>query len=253
MLFVVVSIGVNSSLLLYKYEIIMHNYCYFPLFQLSTIFILFDIKLRKRSVIRNLSIYHWSTSCKLPCRRVQGAQQEANKASVQIFKSISQIKECGAVRNPECWIFNYHGDTHSVTNDRISFRGVTLTVAKVRARVCRRYRSSPPGVGAFYAGYYSDRISFDVFAVVVDKRYSCINPLKVRRVSSFSSLLDATVLITGCTIAAWSRTRNYCVTQKRKRPILATAAPDSLCNSRGTSIFIAPLLRSQSFKHRYRS
>lgn len=55
------------------------------------------------------------------------------------------------VENPEDRIFNYHGDTHSVTNDRVSFRGVTLTVAKVHARVCRRYRSSPPGVGAFYA------------------------------------------------------------------------------------------------------
>lgn len=105
-------------------------------------------------------------------------------------------------------------DTHSVMNDRVSFRGITLTVANICARVCRRYRSSPPGVSIFYIGYYSDRISFGVFAVVVDKRYSYINPLKVQRVSGFSSLLDAAVLITGCTIAAWLRTRNNCVTQK---------------------------------------
>lgn len=50
-----------------------------------------------------------------------------------------------------------------------------------RARVCGRYRSGPQGIRDFYGGYYSDRISFGVFVVVVDKRYSCINPLKIRR------------------------------------------------------------------------
>lgn len=119
-------------------------------------------------------------------------------------------------------IFNYHGDTHSVTNDRVSFRGVTLTVAKVRARVCRRYRSSPLGVGAFYGRYYFDRISFGVFAVVVDKRYSCINPLKVRRDSSFSSLPDAAILITGCAIACVvARTDAYLLHNEETKAIHA--------------------------------
>lgn len=49
-----------------------------------------------------------------------------------------------------------------------------------RARVCGRYRSGPRGIRGFYGGYYSDRISFGVFVVVVDKRYSCINPLKIQ-------------------------------------------------------------------------
>jgi len=66
---------------------------------------------------------------------------------------------------------------HELSVLSVSWENESTPDKHVRVGVINRAHGA---FGAFYDDYYSDHISFSVFVVVVDKRYSCINPFKIQ-------------------------------------------------------------------------